>query len=383
MKSIRSLLIASVVIFCVGHAGWAFAQVVSGSPGRSQPDDLSSIIPDVEPGPVSEGFTGLVQMTQKLNWNDEARSLESALDTIWKQNNWNDESDQFAYQLTRDVSKIPPWDFMQRFEVATDRVADRYGLAESDRGKFKGTVLREAGSFFMKNAPLILSHSSEMVQTRLNGQPFTAEQVARWSREGQNLMPEVREMVMRVVGEVKPLVPSDRKEIIERDMASFDRRRQHILKMGARWMNNEWKPEDWGLQNDPIHRAALANATAQAAVSDAAKSVAIAKPTEPAPPPIPTRWVAHKPPTWIAYVEDFRKKYNLDAGQIAAVESIHAELLLRANDYLEQHKEKLLPIPEDKRDADPGFEPIKQWFKELQERLDAVPTSLQRDSKRP
>lgn len=196
-------------------------------------------------------------------------------------------------------------------------------------------------------------------------------------------MTEVREMVMRVVGEVKPMVPSDRRELIDRDMASFDRRRQHILKMGARWMNNEWKPEDWGLQNDPIHRAALANATAQAAVSEAAKGAAIPKPTEPAAPPIPTRWVAHKPPTWIAYVEDFRKKYNLDAGQIAAVESIHAELLLRANDYLEQHKEKLLPIPEDKRDADRGFEPIKQWFKELQERLDAVPTSAQRDSKRP
>lgn len=328
---------------------------------------------------LAEGFTGLVEMARKLNWDDQANVISGALDSLWRTNGWNGEADQFALQLARDVSRIPPWDFMQRFELATQRVADRYGLSESDRGKFKGAVLRESTSFFMKNAPIILSHSTEMVQTRLNNQPFTAEQVARWSREGQALMPAMREMVQRISAEVKPLVPPDRRELVERDLESFERRQRHMLNMAARWMNNGWKPEDWGLQNDPVHKAAAASASASAAPAGT-KHVAEINPP-PQLPAIPTRWIPHEPTTWIAYVHDVCKKYALDAGQISTAESIHAELLLRATDFVETHKDELAAVPPVSRATDAAYEPLLRYFSELQVRLDAIPTSAQRDAK--
>ncbi len=76
---------------------------------------------------------------------------------------------------------------------------------------------------------------------------------------------------------------------------------------------------------------------------------------------------------------DFKRRYGLDAGQITAARSIHAELFERATAYAESRAEELRPVPPAERASHELYEPIRGFFFELQTRLEVIPTSSQRD----
>ncbi len=65
---------------------------------------------------------------------------------------------------------------------------------------------------------------------------------------------------------------------------------------------------------------------------------------------------------------------------MSTAESIHAELLDRAERYAEAHADTLEAIPAPERATHEAYEPIRSLFGELQSRLDSVPTTSQRDN---
>ena len=61
---------------------------------------------------VLERYSALAEFSDELDWETEFEFISRAIDNVWEQNGWDDEANQFARTLARDVAAIPPWNLM-------------------------------------------------------------------------------------------------------------------------------------------------------------------------------------------------------------------------------------------------------------------------------
>ena len=94
---------------------------------------------------------------------------------------------------------------------------------------------------------------------------------------------------------------------------------------------------------------------------------------------MPGRVFPHDPSTWFIYVLDFKERFDLDLGQMSTAESIHIEVSTLANHYIKAHTEMLKTISLVERMTHEAYEPVRSLFGGFQSRLDAIPTSSQRE----
>ncbi|UCC31695.1 MAG: hypothetical protein JSU86_05325, partial [Phycisphaerales bacterium] len=335
--------------------------LVAGTPtvfATEEPDDR------LDPA-VLESIRGITEPMEGLDWEQEYPHIERAVDNIWQRNGWADEADRFARDLACEVAAIPPWEPVRRLNLFNERISARYGLSQEQAGHFQRAMLREAGGFLMRNAGVILEQTREGMLARGRGQPFTPQQVARWAKQNRPMILELRKSVDHLTNELRPMLKPDKQHVLQNDVKSFEKRRKFMDKMTTRWMQGRWRPEDWGLQDDPIHTAA---ADPDRLVPRRPIRESSSKRGQDRPSSIP-RYVPHDPSTWFAYVLDFEKRFKLDAGQMSATESIHTELRDRATGYAKAHSETLKAVAPRERAAHEAYEPIRLLFVELRERL--------------
>lgn len=313
---------------------------------------------------------------KRLDWAREAKSIEKMLERTWARNGWTDESDRFAMELARDISAIPPWEFMNRLNLASSRVAERYELTPQGAERLKGLALREVTASMLKNRRVILRQMSELLELRKENKPFTPEIVASWMKDAEPLAEEFEAIVERMAEELQRLTPAQRKDVLRADLDGYRKRQAFVDEMMSRWERGEWHPSDWGLEDDPLY-VDMVNAPGPRVVRNdrppRTGSMASANPAAALP-----KWVAHDPPTWFAYVLEFRSKYKLDAGQFTTARSVHDELLLRATDYMKARKAELDAVAKAEREENELYAPICGLFAELRQRLDAIPTTTQK-----
>lgn len=315
----------------------------------------------------------LTERARRYDWAAEAPHIERALGNIWTRYNWTSESDASSLAMAKEVSAIPPWQPLQRIEVLSRRIADRYDLTEDKAHQLRNRVFMEVSRIFAKNAGTIMQHMSEAIETRQQARPFTSEQIARWMKEAEQASEDGLAMVAELIETLKGMVPAEKRALLERDIRAFDKRQKQVDQLVERWIEGKWQPSDWGLQDDPVHARMLAARRGDPLLRKASAEE----------PSLPTRWVAHDPDTWIAYLRHVMRRFGLDKGQTATGLSIHAEMLERAQDYMTTRKQRLDGVPTGERAAHELYGPIRTLFGELEERLDAIPTTTQRESPKP
>ena len=323
----------------------------------------------------------LGQGLSELDWRGEYRNIDRALRNIWQENRWTDEADLYARDLAREVSAIPPWRFADRMTLVTERINDRYQFTPQQRALFQGLLLKEATGFLFRNAATMLPSSQEAFRTRSEGKPFTTEQVARWAKEGGPVMQDVRDTVQRFIGELQPALTAEQRRILQRDVSSYSRRRDMLDNKLEQWANGKWEPEHWGLQDDPVQ-------TGTARPKPEVAPPAPAAVPEKRPPPgaeraagalaLPKRWLDHDPSTWVVFVLETEQKYRLDPGQVTTAESIHEELLGRAEAYCVSRRDLLDAVPLSERATHEAYAYVRDTFAELRDRLASLPTTAQR-----
>ncbi len=318
--------------------------------------------------------------SDKFNWDEQTEFIDRALDNVWEQYGWKDDADRYALKFARDISAIPPWKFVDRFNLASKRLADRYELNSAQLSTLQKSLIREVSAMVFQNADLMMQHANEMFDTRMHGKPFTSEQIAGWVKESDHLVPLARDAADRVIAELRSELTEDQREILDKDVRSFDKRFGDIVEARKRWAAGDWHAEDWGLEDDPIQNSRARGILESAARADRAKDnkgspdvLADGKSVV-----LPTKWVDHDPATWIAYRLDFQKKYRLNAGQIDTAESIHIELRDRATAYLSTNKSAANEVAYSERGRHETFKPVRMMFEELRVRLDALLTSAQK-----
>jgi len=363
----------------VGFVVVAFAAWRVGSAAAPNGDGATPTNPASEPASLAS-FADLKESLAGLNWDEEAQRLRRAAETVWERNGWTNESDRFARDVACEVTTIPPWDIAARLNLLTTRVAERYRLNDESAMRLKGSVMREAGGFLMRNGGAIIENGREALVARARGEPYTAEQVAKWAKVLEPLLTDMRASVDRLGDEIKPSLDPEHQRLFDQDMQSVEKRTRYVDAMRTRWAEGKWQPTDWGLEADPIQNRPV---PPRAPDPSAAIPIPVAPAAQPSPNVSLPTCVSYDPATWFACVLEFEKRFQLDAGQKSTAQSIHAELVERAGDYAKTHREELRSVPTPGRMTHAAYEPIRALFAELQARLDALPTTAQRETYKP
>ncbi|MCH7814289.1 MAG: hypothetical protein IID40_09745 [Planctomycetes bacterium] len=362
----------------------AASALAAAWPARGGPlsgDDLAGDAPAEPPG-ESAGDAGAIDQLETLtsefkklgDWDDQHEFIDQAMEHMWTGNNWNSEADLFALETIRAVAKIPPWEFDRRIDELTDRTAQRYALGPGPRAQLKAMIYSESMGLMFGHASELFQPVRETVETRTRGEPFTPQQVARWTRQADPMMADFRERMARIAKTFGGLIDEQHRSTYEADLESLERRMALLERLREAWKQGRWRPEHWGLEHDPIQqRAAGGNEPAGAGLNgDQPKSASAGDQTP------PQLYSDVDPSTWEAYVRDFIARYQLDPGQFKAAESILVELIARAQPYTAAVAAPPRSSPASAPTAEQASNRLRQMFAELQTRLLRIPTEAQR-----
>jgi len=309
-------------------------------------------------------------------WETEYNNIEHALGRIWNDNGWHGESDRFALDVARGIMAIPPWRPLDRIDLAVRRYGQRFGLQEDQMLQMKGFLGAELVGLLSRHGELILEQAGEAFEARRDKQPFTAEQVARWVKDAEPMSEDAKAAVERMIGEFKKVVGPEKQEILERDLESYRNRTKHFDELTEQWKKGEWRAEHWGMQSDPIQSPRRRVDEREGEIADANGADSDRRR------PIRGQWFPYDPETWVYYVHHVKEHFQFDASQFNTAESIHSEVAGRAREYMKSRKESLEAIRFADRATHAEYAEIRALFEGLQERLDALPTSTQRETAR-
>ncbi len=339
---------------------------------------------------AEEMYQNFTQPIPGVDWDKLSPHFLQMIDRMFERNGWTDESDQYARKVATRIAQLPPWDLAGRFGVLSDEVAGRYGLTPQQKTMFQRTVMRESFGMMVRHGPDMWEQGKKALQDRAQGKPYSAEQIAGWAKDAEPLLHEIEASAERIAGELEKSMPEEKRGVLAQDMAAFHKRQVGVEAMNKRWAKGLWKPEEWGVEDDPVQNGGARAIAPKPEPTPTPVPTAAARPPAAlvapviavAPAPIPDHWVEHDPATWIALVVEIGRKYRLDAGQMDTAWSIHAELVDRAGRYSKLRKTELAAIPEAQRSTNEAYQPIRELFGELRNRLESLPTSVQRDETR-
>jgi len=286
----------------------------------------------------------LIRDAQQLGpWQQNRELIVQATRNIWRQKGWTSEPDRFAQQVIERISNFPPGQIDARFEAFYDVMTERYNLDAEQRQALSAIAMRDVWAVSLRHARKLLPIAREVIATRADGEPFTAEQVARWCKIVEPLADDMRRQLDRSAGEFARNLRPDQRERFDRDLVATRRRLDQRVTMVRQWKKGTWRAEDWGLQNDPIHAAVI-------------KDAAEAETAKTKPVPVPAQAGADE---WTTYVTNFILRYRLDDDQQVTAWSILEEVRDRAR-------------------VKADHEANAELFEELKRRLEALPTQAQR-----
>lgn len=195
----------------------------------------------------------IIRGTQELgDWQPHYEMVLDAAERVYERNGWDSEPDLFSLEIVREVGAIPPWQVRERFDRAMQMVGDRYLLDEGQQNFLRREIFRTQFQLFSEHSERIMQYGLEAVQTRAAGEPFTPEQVARWTELAEPVMRDAHAQMLESAERFKEELDPEQRELFEADLQAGNRRYAAIEAMAGKWKAGEWDPHDWGMELDPI-----------------------------------------------------------------------------------------------------------------------------------
>jgi hypothetical protein len=324
----------------------------------------------------------VMKATRSMGWDRQHQLLDQATEQMFDQNGWNSEPDQFTRNLLRDVGQIPPWQAQQRQEAFLNAIQGRLSLTHDQRMLLNTEIQRESIQLTVKHFKDIVPVVLEVAKTRAADEPFTPEQVQRWTKSLGPMLNESLEVVQRVSQRLERTMTEDQRRQLKADMDALVRRHRDVEKLMQKWQRGEWSPADWGLQNDPAHAGLMQALSARGGAATLASTDAAWK--DPA--------FANNETEWERYVKWFCEYYECDASQRTKADSILKTAKQEAIRYRESRRDVIAQYEvrlATEKDAatrvsltaelNRNLAPIGELFTRMKDRLHAdVLTSSQR-----
>ena len=354
----------------------------------------------------------LIQATQDLgDWNEHYTYMLDAVERVFERNHWESESDLFALEVVREVGEIPPWDALARFDKAIEMVGDRYLLDEGQMASLQGHFIRANVDLFARHADRIMDYAIDAIETRAAGEPFTPEQIARWTELAEPVFLDARRSVNEIAKEFGQELDPEQRELLQRDVDAANRRMGDMERLAQRWKRGEWDPHDWGMEDDPIqNRGTRVAQPADETEPDTGSGEPPQPRTRPPTPPdreevktpvaesparqqAPTRPSTDNDP-WAQYVRDFIKKYDLNDEQQQRAWLYYRDAKERDAVFARRYERRTQPLREKVDDDERARAALKRrteehsaerdrLFGQLKRRLERLPTRAQRKNAQP
>jgi hypothetical protein len=319
----------------------------------------------------------VIKKTQEMGpWESQTQVIDDATDKIFEQQGWNSESDQFTREVMREVSKIPPWQPVERQRVFLDKFTERLSLTHDQRNQLDGDLQREGMTLMIKHFKDVVPIAMDAAQTRARQEPFTAEQVQEWSHRLKPVLDDGLDSIQRVAMKLEKTMTPEQQEKLRTDMASLIRRHHDVEKLVSKWQSGGWTPADMGLQNDPIHAGAMANYNAVSAQKTSLVEAATSgqRPDEKA--------IAFEESAWDKYVKWFCKAYQCTPTQQSQAEAILKNAKSVAVRYRASRRDRIEEAQKQvkaaatmerriatKKELENQLKPISDQFEQMKKRL--------------
>lgn len=211
------------------------------APAQSRPGDMW--------GQVRQLITAMQQFE---NWDEQYSQMMDAIETVFVAQGWNSEPDDFSLKMIKETEAIPPWRVQERFDLFTSMLADRFQLDDSQVDALRQIMIRDSAQLFARNGDKIMSYALEAIQTRAAGEPFTPEQVARWSKLAEPVIQDARQTMEASTKEFMQHLKPEQQAKVQADFDALNKRADRLNEMSKDWKSGKWNPSEWGMANDPI-----------------------------------------------------------------------------------------------------------------------------------
>jgi hypothetical protein len=269
-----------------------------------------------------------------------------------------------------------------------EEACEEYDLDGDQRAKVREATVKRFESFLTENRSRIQPLANEFIEMRMDLEPPSKERVQAWADRALPVFEKSRDQIRESNDEFrKVLRPMQRAkfEVDALQMSAGMAIAEHKLKG---WKEGEfdkdvfWEPSPAGRRQ---RREESRNRRTEHEQS-----------AETASPKMPVDQVVAELDRWEKYVADFVQMFNLDEGQRIAALSCLSELKDRAVAHRDRRREDIarleyrierktvtdVPLDDLKKQLSELYGPIDDMFKELQTRLDQIPTALQREAVR-
>jgi len=348
----------------------------------------------VPPDDITDpGFPpALLEQAKSLGpWEDNADLERAAMSSMFENNGWNSEPDHFALDLVTRVNRIPPWQQQDRMEAFLGGIQERLDLNPDQRRQLSRNMQLESMRIGLNHLTEVLPVATEAIQTRAAGQPYSAEQVARWSKVLRPLAEEAREATERVARDLSRTMSTAQRDKLRGDLNALLRRHKDITTQMRDWEDGRWTPDAWGLQNDPIQNGAQLDPSKRPPPGGAQVAGVSAEdradPGDPLSQDLSRRFESE----WERYVREYGQRHDFTDAQRASARGILQDMLNRARRWKQANETRLAELrhsshsgglPEERArlsaDLKKINEPLDRMFEELKGRLRGLLTSEQR-----
>lgn len=238
-----------LVLACLFVAPAAYSQEDPIQPGHANWRD--AVMQNIGPK-----FFQLLDMTKQLpNWDEQAPLIQDAVTHVFERNGWTSEADQFALSTMKEVEAFPPWDLEGRLGTLITRMSDRWNLSDEQRETMEYMMMREGMDFFAQHSDVLVEIASEAIQTRASGEPFTPEQVARFTEKALPLFEEGKKRFDEQSKVWLETLTPEQRALAQKDVDAAGKRATRVQQLGQDWAKGQWEAKQWGMENDPVQTA--------------------------------------------------------------------------------------------------------------------------------
>jgi hypothetical protein len=279
------------------------------------------------------------------------------------------------------VASDPFWPSEAMIERQLQQAArikgEALGLTESQQQQFEAILLKRWPKFMRENEQELKPLLNEMIDARSSSTPPDSRRVARWASRALPLWERIEQELSAGDRELRAILTEEQRVRFDEDRRRTWRRVENWRATLSQWKRGEFDPSTWpGTERQPPPPPPQPRDPADPAVRDAV----------PASRPAAQAELTEELQAWARFVEEFCDYYDLDAAQRGAALSILREMQERATAHHDRRRveldrlERMIAgeLPADPDEIERGihelYGPIDEMFRELQRRLDPIPT---------
>jgi len=264
-----------------------------------------------------------------------------------------------------------------------EEACEEYDLDGEQRAKVRKATVKRFESFLTENRSQIQPLANEFIEMRMTLEPPSKERVRAWADRALPVFEKSRDQIRESNDEFRKVLRPMQRAKFEVDALQLSAGMAIAEQKLKGWKEGEVdKDVFW----EPLPAERRQRREERRRRAEGAQNIEAASPKAPA------DQIVAELDRWEKYVADFVQMFNLNEGQRTTALSCLSELKERAIAHRDRRREDIARLeyriehnaatdtPRDdlKKQLNELYGPIDDMFKELQTRLDQIPTALQR-----